>query len=64
MKKYLKSENILLAVGIASLGVVVVGKVMGKSKFKNFTPYVNPTLCLDGSAAGENRGEFMGGRCI
>lgn len=59
MKKYLKTKNILLAIGVVSLSAVIVGKIMGTSKFRNFTPYVSKTICMKGSEAGENREEFM-----
>jgi len=60
----IKTEKILLIVGVASLGAALIGKYMSKNSYRNFTPYTNRTICMKGSAAGENRGEFMGGRCI
>lgn len=58
------TKNILLTIGLASFAGVVILKLSKKDGFKNFVPYTSRQICMKGSAAGENRGEFMGGRCI
>ena len=58
----MKTDKIFLTIGLISLGSYVILKMTKKESFFNFTPYVNNQICMKGSAAGENRGEFIG-RC-